>query len=612
MRNAIDPVSMTASQRRIVFVACFLSLVATSMAFGVRISILDELVPSFGLSETQRGEIFGAGLWPFAISIVLFSLIIDRIGFGWSMVFALLCHLGSAFITIAADGFWMLYVGAFVCALANGTVEAVINPVVASMYPKAKTKWLTILHAGWPLGIALGMGLTLVLPKDSVANVMDWQIDVALLLVPAVLYGVLMFKCDWPMSERVAAGVSYKAMLREVGFLGACIIGLMVFAELTKVGYQVAGHLPPGLPTQLITAAALTLIIAIPFGLYTRSFGRPLFILLLMLMIPLAITELGTDSWIKALLSEVTAAFNLNSGWVLVYTASIMIVMRFLIGPIVKVFNPLGILAMSSLFAVVGIYLLSSMTLPVALLIAATIYGIGQAFFWPCTLGVVAEQFPKGGALTLNTVAAVGMLGVGIIGSPFLGNLQDSQIDRQLATNEGLYRSLMAEDEKLSVFGQYRSVEASRLARLRGRIVLYESRPTESGAFDAEGVVIDPAYLAQVETVFQALKPAANDVTDTAYSTAVAGTVTDRLQYLQLRGMLIDEAAYAMLKPDYDTYETLVGEAKRRALAIAAIPPVFMLLVYLGLLLFFKVKGGYQPVLLLDEEQLDASESASV
>jgi len=53
--------------------------------------------------------------------------------------------------------------------------------------------------------------------------------------------------------------------------------------------------------------------------------------------------------------------------------------------------------------------------------LAATCYGLGKSFFWPTTLGVVSEQFPKGGALTLNAIAGVGMISVGVPGKPFAG-----------------------------------------------------------------------------------------------------------------------------------------------------------------------------------------------
>src|SRR5262249_45118267 len=151
---------MNMSNDRRLFWACWIALIATAFGFIIRALIIDDWQKQFGLSETQKGEIFGVGLWPFALSIVLFSLVIDHIGYGRAMVFAFICHVASAIVTICAPlmlakegagseqvlagqraGYWMLYIGNFIVALGNGTVEAVVNPVVATMFAKDKTKW---------------------------------------------------------------------------------------------------------------------------------------------------------------------------------------------------------------------------------------------------------------------------------------------------------------------------------------------------------------------------------------------------------------------------------------------------------------------------------------
>ena len=62
--------------------------------------IVGDWAREYGLGETEVGKINGVGLWPFAISIVLFSLIIDKIGYGKAMAFAFLCHVSSAILTI--------------------------------------------------------------------------------------------------------------------------------------------------------------------------------------------------------------------------------------------------------------------------------------------------------------------------------------------------------------------------------------------------------------------------------------------------------------------------------------------------------------------------------
>jgi len=213
--NSSSATNGPSAQEKWLFWACFIALIATSFGFIVRAQIIGDWGMQFNLSETQKGELLGVGLWPFAISIVLFSLVVDRIGYGRAMVFAFVCHVSSAIITIFANGYWWLYVGTFILALGNGTVEAVINPVVATMFSKQKTKWLNILHAGWPGGMVIGGILALLMG----ANV-DWRWKVGLVLIPALTYGIMMLGRRFPVHERVKAGVSYKAMLQEVGILG--------------------------------------------------------------------------------------------------------------------------------------------------------------------------------------------------------------------------------------------------------------------------------------------------------------------------------------------------------------------------------------------------------
>src|SRR4051812_23715515 len=170
------------------FAVCFVALVATSFCFILRAFSIGAWGHEFDLSQTQLGELAGVGLWPFAISIVLFSLIIDKIGYKTAMIFAFLCHVSSAILTIYATGYWMLYLGTFIVALGNGTVEAVVNPVVATMFPKAKTKWLNILHAAWAGGLAIG-GMIALFMGEATA----WEYKIALILLPTVVYGIMMF-----------------------------------------------------------------------------------------------------------------------------------------------------------------------------------------------------------------------------------------------------------------------------------------------------------------------------------------------------------------------------------------------------------------------------------
>ena len=432
------------------FWGCFIALIATAFGFIVRAQILGEWQkPSdaggFGLSPTQIGEIGGVGLWPFAISIVLFSMIIDKLGPKVVMLIGAVCHALSAVLTYTASGYESLYWATFICAIGNGTVESYINPVVASMFSKNKTKWLNILHAGWPGGMVLG-GI-IALSMGDVA----WRIKVLLILIPTVVYVLLLIKQSFPQSERSAAGVSYKDMLGEVGALGAFIIFFLIGSELSRVIFKVEAPMTAGLGVGVVAAIA--------FFAFTKSLGKPLFILLLALMVPLATTELGVDSWVGELMGPAMGKW---APYILIYTSAIMTVLRFFAGPIVDKLTPLGTLATCAAIAALGLVALSQAEGAGLIFLAATLYGVGKTFFWPTTLGVVAEQFPRGGAMTLNGVSGVGMLGVGILGSLFLGNIQEQTTDSELKTKDAaLHAKVMA--EKSSLFGTYNSVDAEKL-----------------------------------------------------------------------------------------------------------------------------------------------------
>jgi MFS family permease len=423
------------------------------------------------------------------------------------MWFGLLCHTLSTVLILMADGYWMMYIGTFTLALGSGTVEAYINPVVVTLFRRDKTKWLNILHAGWPGGLVFGGILAIMLGGD-----IAWKVKIALILIPTVIYAFMLWSEKFPVHERVAAGVSYRDMLREVGSVGALIISTLVVMEIGRV-----------FGLGLAVVIGLIVILTGIYAAYTRSFGRPLFILFLLIMMPLATTELGVDSWITALMSVEMANLGIAAAWVLVYTSAIMMVLRFFAGPIVHKLSPLGLLAASAAIACLGLLALSAST-GVMILLAATLYGVGKTFFWPTTLGVVAEQFPKGGALTLNAVAGVGMLAVGIVGAPFLGYVQDISNVDLLAQTDGLttsYEDYVA--QKSGLFGEYQALDVDSVA----------DAPPE----------------------------------------------------------------------DASIISTVQLEGQKDALQTVAIFPAIMLLCYLGLIFYFKSKGGYKPVDLTEEDR---------
>ncbi|PWU19262.1 MAG: MFS transporter [Verrucomicrobia bacterium] len=451
---------------KILFWGCFIALITTSYAFISRIVLCGtQFKADFGLEGVQVGELIGAGIWPFGVSIIVFSLFIDRIGYKVAMIFSFICYIvystmalmaysaihGAAIgdlVTARHKGLQLLYWGSIILALGNGTVEAYINPMVATLFNRDKTKWLNILHAGWPGGLVIGGLCTIKLSNNT-----DWRLTLGLILVPAITFFLILVGLTFPKSEREQAGVGYIEMLKELGMFGALVAFGLVFAQLGQV-----------FEWSSTVTWILTGIVVLAFGFLTKSIGRPFLIFLIIIMMPLATTEIGTDGWITALMEKPMKSAGYHAAWVLVYTSAIMMVLRFCAGPIVHKLSPLGLLATCATLAVLGLTALSNTAGAgiAAIFGAATLYGIGKTFFWPTMLGLTSEQCPKGGALTLNSMGGIGMLAVGILGTPFIGYLQESKATQELQSkNQVLYQSVaVTKSWVLSpVLGDYQAID---------------------------------------------------------------------------------------------------------------------------------------------------------
>jgi MFS family permease len=534
------------------FLGCFISLIATAFGFVVRGMVITEWGTVFNLTETQKGSIIGAGLFPFAISIILFSLFIDRLGYGKTMIFAWLGHVVSAILTITAQNYTMLYFGTLLFALANGAVEAVINPVAATLYPKEKTKYLNFMHAGWPGGMVLAGILAIAMGSAR------WELKVGLVLIPAVIYGILLFGQRFPVHERVAAGVSYADMMREFGAAGCFIVVyFLVMALMTVFSVLVPeGTVLP--PWTNYLPLIVSVIAGVVFLAAYQSLGRPMFVFLLVVMVLLATTELGVDSWVVDLMTPVLLSVSAKGGaLLLVYTALIMTILRFCAGPIVHRLSPLGMLATCAAIAALGLVFLSLANTAALVFIAATMYGVGKTFFWPTTLGVVSEQFPRGGALTLNAMGGMGMIAVGVLGGPMLGTLLDRALDADMAKTNSVIHKEIVESEKTNFGITYRPLDKKKIA-----------------AFD------EIAGLEKASKV----SPTASAEEVKAGAEAAAKLAAKNLTAQQL------SAAVSKSK----TVGDVVQETKHGMLMKVAVLPAIMCICYIGLIMYFQSKGGYQ------------------
>ena len=378
-------------QRDKLFIASCLALLVTSLSFGIRAGNLSVWGDQFGLTGSELATIAATAFWGFPLAIIIGGMIVDIVGMKKLLVLAFIFHLAGILLTIFAGDvgspFWALFISTLFIGIANGTVEAACNPLVASLYPENKTTKLNHFHLWFPGGIVIGTLIVFGYNNAGIGKLgafEPWQIQVATMLIPAVIYGYLFSKLDFPVTERVASGISTAEMYKSV--------------------------------------------------------GTPLFIFMFICMFGTAITELFTGQWVGVLLNNVTD----NAILILTITTGVMVVGRGLAEPIVHRFSPQGVLLMSAILAAIGIYMMSTVT-GSTLYFAALVFGIGVCYFWPTMLGFVAENIPKSGALGLNLMGGAGMFAVSIY-TLFMGGFYDRLIAEKLPADASMesYRTAAA------------------------------------------------------------------------------------------------------------------------------------------------------------------------
>jgi MFS family permease len=277
------------------FLASRIALIATAMTFAIRANLIGTLGTTFAIAPKDMGLVFGTAFWGFTLSMIIGGSLCDLIGMKRLLLFAFIAHLTGIILTIAATGFWSLFLSTLLTGLANGFVEAACNPLVATLYPMEKTKRLNQFHVWFPGGIVIG-GLTAYCLERIHAG---WQWQIGTILVPTLIYGILFLKENFPVTERVSAGFSTSDMIKEC--------------------------------------------------------KKPLFIFMAICMLFTAATELGTNQWIAELLGNVGVPAIL----LLVFINGLMAIGRSFAGQIEHKLSPPGMLLFSALFSAIGLIMLS-------------------------------------------------------------------------------------------------------------------------------------------------------------------------------------------------------------------------------------------------------------
>jgi len=358
-------------QRDKLFLASRIALIFTAMTFAFRASLEGVWGPAFNLNKEQLGWIFGPAFWGFTLAMIVGGPLCDVLGMKRLLGFAFIGHIAGVIIYLVARDATMLFIGTVCMGIGNGMVEAACNPLTVTLYPDNKTTMLNRFHVWFPGGIVIG-GLLSYLLLDILK--LDWHIMIAILFIPAIIYGFMFLKLSFPQTERVTKGVSMGKMF------ASCL--------------------------------------------------NPLFLVMLACMFLTAATELGTNQWLPGFLESAGVSGIL----VLVMINGIMALGRAFAGPVVHRLNPNGMLIFSALFAGIGLVLLSKASGNAAFG-AAIVFAIGICFFWPTMLGFVSEYLPNTGALGLSLMGGGGMLSVAFM-LPMMGRWFDNF--KQAAVTSGV------------------------------------------------------------------------------------------------------------------------------------------------------------------------------
>ncbi len=350
-----------------IFTICCLALTVTAMTFAIRAGILGQLGAEFQLSNGQLGWVNAMAFLGFPIATVFGGILYNSLGAKKLLIIAFVCHVLGLMLTISASGFWGLLISTFFIGFANGAVEAGCNPLIAETYHNNKTTMLNRFHVWFPGGIVIGA----LSSKFMTDAGLGWQLQIAVMLLPTLLYGAMAIKKSFPKTAHISRSTSVNA----------------------------------------------------------KALFSPLFLFMVLCMTLTATTELGTQQWIERILGSSGA----SPMFIMALITGLMAVGRYCAGPVIQRLNPVGVLLASAVISAIGIYSMSIATGPFVYL-SAILFAVGVTYFWPTMLGYVAENIPESGALGMSLIGAAGMFAVSLW-NPVIGHWIDSARQQALAVS---------------------------------------------------------------------------------------------------------------------------------------------------------------------------------
>lgn len=386
------------NSKKLFMMSC-VALIVTAISFALRARLEPIFMSDYGLSATDIGFAFGPAFYGFTISMIFFGSFVDSWGMKKVLTISFVLHFIGITGTILSNSMWSLFFSTAAIGIGNGGIEAACNPLVASIYPNDKATMLNRFHVWFPGGIVIG-SLAAYFMLD-ILN-LSWQTYVAMLYIPLIIYGIMIFKEVFPQTERVTSGVSTGEMWKAI--------------------------------------------------------AKPIFIFMAFCMLLTAGTELATQQRISSLLADANAVPML----VLALTTGLMALGRAFAGPVVHKLSTSGMLLFSAIISFIGLLMLSYSNGGMVY-VSAAVFAVGVCFFWPTMLGFVAEEIPESGALGLSVIGGLGMFSVSII-LPVMGVFMDtgtqgSETLRYMAIQPAILIVLFG--ILYAKFGKQKKVEAS-------------------------------------------------------------------------------------------------------------------------------------------------------
>jgi MFS family permease len=415
--------------------------------------------------------------------------------------------------------------------------------LIATVYPQNRTHYLNILHASWPAGMILGALITLFL-----GDTLSWKVKLGLYLIPTAIYGLMFLGQKFPKSEASSKGLSLGEMMKDVGIMGATIVGALLFLFFRDSLGGILGGITENAFFKSQAWALISGAVAVGFvawvAVITRfALGHWMIFTLFIAHALIGSLELGTDSWIENINGSILTA---KQGTILfIFASAMMFALRFSshwIESRLKL-SPVAILFTCSICAIIGLRACSQVTTLTFAFGAVLLYSIGKTFFWPTMLAVVGDRFPRSGAVAMSIMGGIGMLSVGQIGGPGLGYAKDRFTAEHLeAKGQQAVLAANKAEKPIGFLGVFKEVSALDGAKMEAARKLAEKEKEEKVPSDKSRLTADQRAMVEAN---------------------IAGA--------------------------------------RKTLRADAALPVGMAAIYLLLMFYFKGIGGYRPVKL--EEQ---------